>query len=253
MRLPRDQYLREKTRNRTTTRAPAVRGDLLPSITLTLVVAALIATYFRTEVAANVTRYAGQEDILGANKIGEYITGLLENQGSRKGNLVAQGQFKADQVSAPAEGQQAAQEPQIAAVPVSEAQQSLREDRAEVGRSSLRTPDPLSRGSMCSCRRKPRGTRNCSKRSAKKQLLSRWGPPPREKGRPRARNKIVKRSKRNAKKPPPSRWRPPPHEKSWPRTRSNIVRRSKRSASGASYWRANLRLRSGKMKSRRRC
>ena len=41
--------------------------------------------------------------------------------------------------------------------------------------------------------------------------------------------------------------------KSWPRAPSNIVRRSKRNARAAPHWRANLRPRSGKMRSRRRC
>ena len=130
--IPRDQYLlREDESSYQRSQGGRARRVAVSSIAVTLLVAALIATYFRTEVAAYVTRYAGQEDILGANKIGEYITGLLENQGSRKGNLVAQGQVEGDQVSAPAEGLQAAPAQQIAAVPVSAVQQSLREDRAE--------------------------------------------------------------------------------------------------------------------------
>ena len=71
-------------------------------------------------------------------------------------------QFRADQASAPAEAQQAAQERQIAVVP--EAQQTPDD---QLGRSSLGTPDPLSRGSMCSCRWRPPITHKRSNRNGK--------------------------------------------------------------------------------------
>ena len=119
------------TKDRATNRESAVGRRLALSIAVTLFAGALIATFFRADVAAYVTRYAGQEDILGVKTIGGYVTELLANQSSRKSNLVAQGQVEADQASAPAEAKQAAQAQQIAAVPVAEAQRSLKEDRAE--------------------------------------------------------------------------------------------------------------------------
>ncbi len=94
----------------------------------------LIATHFSADVAAYVTRYAGHED--------RHITeqeSRLTNQGSRKSNLVAQRQVEADQASAPAEAQQAAQGQQIA-VAVPKAQQSLTEDRAEGWAQVFREP-----------------------------------------------------------------------------------------------------------------
>ena len=164
----------EKTKDRATNRGSAVRGALQLSIAVTLVAGALIATYFRAEVAAYVTRYAGQEDISSVNKIGGYITELLTNQGSRKSNLVAQGQVEADQASAPAEAKQAAQAQQIAAVPVAEAQRSLRRIEPKGRHRSLRKPDALSRGSTCSCRRK-REERAIARRGPRKSGRSRAG------------------------------------------------------------------------------
>ena len=112
--LARDQYLlREDERSRNQSRRGRARRLAVSSITLTLVGAALIVTYFRAEVAAYVTRYAGHED--------RHITeqeSRLANQGSRKSSLVAQQQAEVDQASAPAEAQQAAQVQQIAAVSV---------------------------------------------------------------------------------------------------------------------------------------
>ena len=129
--IPRDQYLTgDDERSRDQSQVGRWRRLAL-SIAVTLFAGALIATFFRADVAAYVTRYAGQEDILGVKTIGGYVTELLANQSSRKSNLVAQGQVEADQASAPAEAKQAAQAQQIAAVPVAEAQRSLKEDRAE--------------------------------------------------------------------------------------------------------------------------
>jgi hypothetical protein len=129
--IPRDQYhTGDDERPHDQSRVGRWRRLAL-SIAVTLLAGALIATFFRADVAAYVTRYAGQEDISSVNKIGGYITGLLTSPGSPKSNLVAQGQVEADQASAPAEAKQAAQAQQIAAVPVAEAQRALEEDRAE--------------------------------------------------------------------------------------------------------------------------
>ena len=117
----------EKTQvSRNQSRGGRARRLAASSIAVTLVAGALIVTYFRAEVAAYVTRYAGHED----TRITEQES-RLANQDSRKSNLVAQRQVEAERASAPAEAQQAAQVQQIAGVSVSEAQQSLKEDRAE--------------------------------------------------------------------------------------------------------------------------
>ena len=95
------------------------------STTVILGAATLIVTYFSADVATYMTRYAGHEVM--------HIAGQenrLANQGSRRGNLVAQRQVEPDQANAPSEAQQAAQEQHIA-LSVREAQQSLMEDRAE--------------------------------------------------------------------------------------------------------------------------
>ena len=176
--LARDQYLlREDERSRNQSRRGRARRLAVSSITVTLVAAVLIVTYFRAEVAAYVTRYAGHED--------RHITeqeSRLANQGSRKSNLVAQQQAEADQASAPAEAQQAAQVQQIAVVSVPEAQQSLKEDRAEGWAQEPDGGPTRYRGARrAASRRKQRRARDRSKRSAKKRPLSRWRLPPREK------------------------------------------------------------------------
>ena len=135
--IPRDQYLsREDEGARDQPRSG--RSRRLASIAVTLVAAALIVTYFRAEVAGYVTRYAGQQDFLGVNAIGGYITGLLAYQGSRKSTVAAERQVEAGQASAPAQAQQTAKVQQIAAVPVAKAQQSLEDDRTE-GRAQAAT------------------------------------------------------------------------------------------------------------------
>ena len=61
--MPRDQYLlREDERSRNQSRGGRARRLAVSSIAVTLVAAVLIVTYFRAEVAAYVTRYAGHED-----------------------------------------------------------------------------------------------------------------------------------------------------------------------------------------------
>jgi hypothetical protein len=125
--LARDQYLlREDERSRNQSRRGRARRLAVSSMSVTLLAAALIVTYFRAEVAAYVTRYAGHED--------RHITeqeSRLANQGSRKSSLVAQQQAEADQASAPAEARQVAQVQRISVVSVPEAQLSLKEDRTE--------------------------------------------------------------------------------------------------------------------------
>ena len=125
--MPRDQYLlREDAISRNQSREGRARRLAASSIAVTLVAGVLIGTYFSAEVAAYVTRYAGHKD----TRITEQES-RLANQDSRKSNLVAQRQVEAERASAPAEAQQAAQVQQIAGVSASEAQQSLKEDRAE--------------------------------------------------------------------------------------------------------------------------
>ena len=153
--------------------------------------ATLIGTHFSADVAAYVMRYAGHEDM----HIIEQES-RLANKGSRKSNSVAQRRVEPDQASAPAEAQQA-QVQQVAAVSVPEAQQSLMEIEPKVWRRSLRRPDALPRGSMCSCRRKQRRVRDRSKKRARKRPSSRRRSP-RETSWPRARSNIVKRSQKNA-------------------------------------------------------
>ena len=76
------------------------------SIAAALVAAALIGTYFREDVAALVTRYAGQQDIFGGSTIGEQVVvrgTQLQNQDSQKTNSSAlrqQEEAEADQASA---------------------------------------------------------------------------------------------------------------------------------------------------------
>ena len=124
--MPRDQYLlREDAVSRNQSRGGRARRLAASSIAVTLVAGVLIGTYFSAEVASHVTRYAGHKD----TRITEQESRLAQD--SRKSNLVAQRQVEAERASAPAEAHQAAQVQQIAGVSASEAQQSLKEDRAE--------------------------------------------------------------------------------------------------------------------------
>jgi hypothetical protein len=108
------------------------------SITATLIAAALIAAaliglYFRAEVAAYVTRYAGQHDIFRVSAIGRQVVEQdtqLPSQDSRKTDLLAlQQQAEADQ----SRTQAAAQVKQATEASAPEARQSLEnEQRPEV-------------------------------------------------------------------------------------------------------------------------
>jgi hypothetical protein len=103
------------------------------SITATLIAAALIGVYFRAEVAAYVTRYAGQQEILGGSTIVEQVAEQATQpprQDTAKTNLSApQQQAEADQAGA----QEAAQVKQAVDASAPEARQFLEEQqRSEV-------------------------------------------------------------------------------------------------------------------------
>jgi hypothetical protein len=122
------------------------------SITATLIWAAFIGLYFRAEVAAYVTRYAGQQDIFRISTISRQVVEQetqLPSQDSRKtDSLALQQRTEADQASAQAGAQEAAQIKQAVEASAPEAQQSLeKEQRPEVLANELaearRTIDEL--------------------------------------------------------------------------------------------------------------
>jgi hypothetical protein len=122
------------------------------SITATLIWAAFIGLYFRAEVAAYVTRYAGQQDIFRISTISRQVVEQetqLPSQDSRKtDSLALQQQAEADPASAQAGAQEAAQIKQAVEASAPEAQQSLeKEQRPEVLANELaearRTIDEL--------------------------------------------------------------------------------------------------------------
>ncbi len=125
--IPRDQYLsREDGGSGAQPRTRSRRR--LAAIALTLFAAAFIITYFRAEVAAYATRFAGQEGLFG---LGRHVTGLFANENSRKAASAAEGLAEPVRARAPAEAQQAAPVQQVAAVPAADEQPSSKEDRAE--------------------------------------------------------------------------------------------------------------------------
>ena len=168
IRLPRDQYLlREDARSRNQSRGGRARRLAASSITATLVAAALIVTYFRAEVAAYVTRYAGHED--------------TTYQRARRAGWRTRVRGKATWLPTdrpkpirPARQRKRSKLRRCSRsrVSVPEAQQSLKEDRAEGGRRSLRRPDALSRGSMGSSGRKQRRAHDRSKEREKATALA---------------------------------------------------------------------------------
>ena len=111
---------------------PARRGFAASSIAATLIAAALIGVYFRAEVAAYVTRYAGQQDISGVSTIVEQTTRLL-SQDLRKIYVFAlQQRTEVDQAGAQAGAQvkqtveaSAAQRPEILANELAEARRAI--------------------------------------------------------------------------------------------------------------------------------
>jgi hypothetical protein len=111
------------------------RGFATSSIAATLVAAALIGTYFRAEVADYVTRYAGQQDIFRISTTSAQVLEQetqLPSQESRKTDSLALHQAEADQASAQAGTQEAAQIKQAVEASAPEARQSLeKEQRTE--------------------------------------------------------------------------------------------------------------------------
>src|SRR5258708_22942022 len=103
------------------------------SIAAALVGAALIGLNFRAEVSAYVTRHVGQQDIFRISAIGRQVVEQetqLPSQDSRKTDLLAlQQQAEADQASAQAGTQEAAQVKQAAEASAPEARQSLEKEQ----------------------------------------------------------------------------------------------------------------------------
>jgi hypothetical protein len=118
-------------------RTPYAWGFATSSIAATLVAAAVIGMYFRAEVAAYVTGYAGQQDILGVSTMpGQVVEqeNPLPGQDSRKTDLLAlQQQAEADQARVQAAAQEAARVKRAVEASAPEARQSLeKEQRVEV-------------------------------------------------------------------------------------------------------------------------
>jgi hypothetical protein len=129
----RDRYLlQEDRRSSNPSQVGRARRRLAASsITATLIAAALIGLYFRPEVAAHVTRYAGQ--LAGVSMNDEQVVAQgtqLPSQDSKTA-LPAPRQTEANQASVPVEAQEAPQIQQVAVASVPEARQSLKEERAE--------------------------------------------------------------------------------------------------------------------------
>ena len=119
--MPRDEsLLQENKESSTPSQVGRARRRLAASsIAATLIAAAFIGLYFRSEVAAYVTRHAGQQDIFRIGTIGGQVVAqatLLPTKGSGKTALPASRQTEANQASAPEEAQP---------------QQSLTEERAQ--------------------------------------------------------------------------------------------------------------------------
>jgi hypothetical protein len=125
--IPRDQYLSRED-GVSDAQPRTRRRRRLAAIALALLAAAFIITYFRVEVAAYATRFAGQEGLFG---IGRHVTGLFANENSRKAASAVEGPVETARARAPAEAQQAAPVQQVAAVPAADEQPSSKEDRAE--------------------------------------------------------------------------------------------------------------------------
>src|SRR5260370_13724778 len=114
-------------------RAPPARGVFAASsITAILIWAALIGLYFRAEVAAYVTRYAGQQDIFRISTTSRQVVEQetqLPSQDSRKtDSLALQQQAEADQASAQAGAQGAGPNKQAGEASPAGAQQSFEEE-----------------------------------------------------------------------------------------------------------------------------
>src|SRR5712664_1158682 len=123
----------------------ARQGFATSSIAATLVAAALIGVYFRTEFAAYVTQYAGLQDIFGVSAIGGQVVAQetgLPSQEPRKTDLLAlQQQAEADQARAQAGAQEAAQVKQAVEASAPEARQSLEQSLEKERRAEVLTND----------------------------------------------------------------------------------------------------------------
>jgi len=117
--MPRDKYLpleNDGSSNPSEVGPSSARRYATSLIAAALVAAAVIGVHFRAEVAAFVTRYAGQQDIFRVSTIGEQVVvrgTQLQSQDSQKTNSLAlrqQEEAEADQASA----QEAAQVKQAA-------------------------------------------------------------------------------------------------------------------------------------------
>ena len=117
--LPRDKYLLQEnggTSDPSRVGPPASRSRrrfAASSITAALVAAVLVGVYFRSEVAAYVTRYgyAGQPNIVGVSSIGEHVAQTrLPSQGSRNtSSLALRQRAEADQADEQTAAEKAAQ------------------------------------------------------------------------------------------------------------------------------------------------
>jgi hypothetical protein len=103
----------------------------LAATAATLIAAAFIGLNFRSEVAAYVTRYAGQQDIFRIIKISRQVVAQetrLPSKDSGKTAVPASRQTEANQAGAPEEAHKAQQ---VAVAAVTEAPQVLTEERAQ--------------------------------------------------------------------------------------------------------------------------
>ena len=151
------------------------RRFAVSSITAALVAAVLVGVYFRSEVAAYVTRYeyAGQPNIVGGSSFGEHVAQTrLPSQGSRStSSLALRQRAEADQAYEQTVAEKAAQ-----ATPVPEApttRQSVeKEHRTEVLANELAQARRAINKLNCSCEPGPRIPQNCWDRSAKATALA---------------------------------------------------------------------------------
>jgi BA14K-like protein len=137
--MPRDEYLlqEDKESSNPSQVGRARRRFAASSITAALVAAALVGMYFRTEVAAYVTRYAGLHDIFRGSTIGEQVVAQetqLPSQGLEETYLLAlRLQAEGDQTRAQMGAQEAAQLKQAVETSAPESRQSFdKEPRPEV-------------------------------------------------------------------------------------------------------------------------
>ena len=129
--MPRDESLLQEHKESSNFSQVGRARRRFAAIAATLIAAAFIGLNFRSEVAAYVTRYAGQQDIFRIIKIGRQVVAQetrLLSKDTGKTALPASRQTEANQAGAPEEAQQA-QQVAVAAVP--EAQQVLTEEPAQ--------------------------------------------------------------------------------------------------------------------------